>query len=64
MTALGGLPAYLDLAAVSGLTDAIRRHLTVGAGHEQGWTDEQMVMNLVLLNLAGGQCVEDLKGRR
>jgi hypothetical protein len=26
----------------------------------QGWTDEQMVMSLVLLNLAGGDCVEDL----
>ena len=25
MTALAGLPAYLDLAAVSGLTGAIRR---------------------------------------
>ena len=31
MTALAGLPAYLDLAAVSGLTGAIRRHLKVGA---------------------------------
>jgi hypothetical protein len=60
MTALAGLPAYLDLAAVSGLTGAIRRHLSVsGAG--QGWTDEQVVMSLVLLNLAGGDCVNDLR---
>jgi hypothetical protein len=61
MTALAGLPAYLDLAAVSGLTGAIRRHLTVGAERQQGWTDEQVVMSLVLLNLAGGGCVDDLK---
>jgi len=61
MTALAGLPAYLDLAAVSGLTGAIRRHLKVGAERQQGWTDEQVVMSLVLLNLAGGDCVDDLR---
>jgi hypothetical protein len=33
------------LAAVSGLTDAIRRHLMVGAERQQGWTDEQVVMS-------------------
>jgi hypothetical protein len=60
MTALAGLPAYLDLAAVSGLTGAIRRHLKV-SGERQGWTDEQVIMSLVLLNLAGGECVNDLK---
>jgi hypothetical protein len=37
MTALAGLPAYLDLAAGSGLTAAIRRYLTV-SGERQGWT--------------------------
>ena len=31
MTALAGLPAYMDLAAVSGLTGAIGRPLKVGA---------------------------------
>lgn len=61
MTALAGLPAYLDLAAVSGLTGAIRRHLKVAAERQQGWTDEQVVMSLVLLNLAGGDCVDDLR---
>ena len=28
-TALAGLPAYLDFAAVSGLTHSIRQHLTM-----------------------------------
>jgi hypothetical protein len=60
MTALAGLPAYLDWAAVSGLTAAIRRHLKL-SGKGQGWTDEQVVMSLVLLNLAGGDCVDDLR---
>jgi hypothetical protein len=49
------------LAAVSGLTRAIGRHLKVGAERQQGWTDEQVVMSLVLLNLAGGDCVDDLR---
>lgn len=27
----------------------------------QGWTDEQMIVSLVLLNPAGGECVDDLR---
>ncbi len=60
MTALAGLPPYLELAVVSGLTDSIRRHLRVCADQEQGWTDTQIVMPLVLLNVAGGSSVDDL----
>ena len=59
MTALAGLGAYLDLWQVAGLPQSVRRHLGVKGG--QGWTDEQMVTSLVLLNLAGGECVEDLR---
>jgi len=61
MTALAGLPPYLELAVVSGLTDSIRRHLRVCSGQKQGWTDAQIVMPLVLLNVAGGDCVDDLR---
>ena len=60
MTALGGLPAYLDLAQVIGLNKSIQKHLKVRSGC-QGWTDAQMVLALVLLNLAGGDCVDDIK---
>lgn len=60
MTALGGLPAYLDLAQVIGLSKSVQKHLKVRQGG-QGWTDTQMVLALVLLNLAGGDCVEDIK---
>lgn len=56
MTALTGLPTYLDLAHVVGLRDSITRHVRVREG-EQGWTDAQVV----LLNLAGGDCVDDLR---
>ena len=58
MTALAGLPVYLDLAHVMGLSRSVHRHLAVRAG--RGWTDAQVVTSLVLLNLAGGTCVDDL----
>jgi hypothetical protein len=60
LTALAGLPAYLDLAQAAGLRDAIRRHLRVRDEDTQGWSDHQIVMALVLLNLAGGDCVADI----
>ncbi len=61
MTALAGLPSYLDLAAVCGLTESIRAYMKICSEKKQGWKDEQIIMALVLLNLAGGESVEDLK---
>src|SRR5271157_5300748 len=60
MTALAGLPAYLEFAQVMGLGRIISCNVKARHG-DQGWTDEQMVMSLVLLNLAGGDCVDDLR---
>jgi hypothetical protein len=60
LTALAGLPAYLDLAQAAGLRDSICRHLTICSDKAQGWSDHQIVMALILLNLAGGDCVADL----
>ncbi|MCP4344143.1 MAG: IS1380 family transposase [Desulfobacterales bacterium] len=60
MTALAGLPVYLDLAHVAGLQKSIEEHLQVRNGG-QGWTDSQMILSLVMLNLAGGDCVDDIK---
>lgn len=60
LTANGGLPLYLDLAFRSGLVESIRRHVGVRRGG-QGWTDEQVVLALMLLNLAGGESVSDLE---
>ena len=57
MTALAGLPVYLDLASVLGLGEHIHRHMQV---KNQGWTDEQTILSLILLNLAGGDSVDDL----
>lgn len=61
MTALAGLPAYLELAIVSGLPGSIERHLGACILKEQGWTDTQIVMSLILLNIAGGDSVDDLR---
>ena len=58
MTALAGLPLYLDLASVLNLGEIIGRHLHVKT---RGWTDTQMILSLILLNLAGGDCVDDLR---
>jgi len=58
LTSVAGLPIYLDLVRASGLADAIRVHVRVAG--EQGWLDVQMVLALVFLNLAGGDCVADV----
>jgi hypothetical protein len=61
MTALAGLPAYLELAAVAKLPDSVQRRLEGCHLKEQGWTDTQIIMSLILLNIAGGDCVDDLR---
>ncbi|PID74745.1 MAG: IS1380 family transposase, partial [Desulfobacterales bacterium] len=53
-------PIYLDLARVVGLSKSIEKHLKIRSS-SQGWTDSQMILSLVLLNLAGGDCVDDLQ---
>jgi hypothetical protein len=58
MTSYAGLPIYLDLAVVLNLGESISTHLHTKT---QGWTDEQMLFSLILLNLAGGDCVDDLR---
>ncbi len=59
VTGLAGLPLYLDLAHVLGLCTSIDRHVKARIGG-QGWSDRQMILSLVLLNLAGGDCVDDV----
>jgi hypothetical protein len=59
LTSLTGLPLYLDLVRASGLEVAIRRHVQVAGS--QGCLDIQMVLAVIFLNIAGGDCVEDLE---
>lgn len=60
MTALAGLPVYLEILHAMRFGDCIDRNIKVRTGG-QGWTDRQMIVSLILLNLAGGDCVEDLR---
>ena len=58
-TAFAGLPLYLELSRVVGLGALVKQHLPA-RGDGQGWQDADVVMALVLLNLAGGEHVSDL----
>lgn len=58
MTSLAGLPIYLDLASAMVTGDSIDRHLHI---KQQGWPDRQSLLSLIMLNLSGGDCVEDLR---
>jgi hypothetical protein len=59
MTGFGGLPLYLDLAHVMGLSKSVEKNLGIRR-NSQGWSDGEIVLSLILLNLSGGDCVEDL----
>ena len=60
LTGLAGLPVYLDLMEKMKLRGVLDGHLGVRRGG-RGWTDSQVVIALILLNLAGGDAVEDIK---
>ena len=53
MTALAGIGAELELWQAAGLGESVRCRLGVNRGG-QGWTCTQIVISLVLSNLAGG----------
>ena len=59
VTGHAGLLPYVDLACVLGLLAEVDAR--VGVCGEQGWMDRQHVLSLILLNLAGGECVEDIR---
>ena len=46
LTALGGLPVYLDMARVMDMAGSIDRHVGIRK-NSQGWTDSEMVMSLI-----------------
>jgi hypothetical protein len=58
LTSFGGLPLYLDMAIKSGLCAKITQSLSTKT---QGWSDLQIVLSLILLNIAGGDCIDDIE---
>ena len=59
MTGLSGLMTYLELMQAAGLRSSVERHVRLRE-RGQGWTDSEMIISLMLLNLAGGESVSDL----
>jgi hypothetical protein len=60
VTLLAGLPASLDPARAMRPADAADRRLAMRR-RSQGWAGGQIITALAMLNLAGGDCVDDLK---
>lgn len=61
LTAFAGLPVYLVMTHVTRLVEVVRRHAPVRGACDKGFTDAQMILALILLNLAGGECVDDVE---
>jgi hypothetical protein len=59
LTAFGGLPLFLDLMSSLGVFAAVRHYLAC-PGDMHGWSVSDVVLGLVLVNLAGGEVVEDI----
>jgi hypothetical protein len=60
LTAFAGLPVYLEFAHVMGLMGHLKSRLEI-KDDDDGWSCDRVIMGLVLLNLAGGDCVDDLR---
>ena len=58
LTGFAGLPLYVELAKQSGLFESINQALKTKI---RGWTYAQMILSLILLNLAGGDCITDIE---
>ena len=58
LTGFAGLPLYIELASQSGLIQHINQTISTKI---RGWTDAEMVLSLILLNLTGGDCISDIE---
>jgi hypothetical protein len=57
LTSFSGLPLFIEMAIVSGLCNEIKSHLNTKI---RGWSDLQLILSLIMNNLAGGDCVDDI----
>lgn len=56
---LSGLLLYLELFNLLKLDRLISRTVNIKKD-SQGWSDEQVLLSLILLNISGGDCVDDI----
>lgn len=59
-TSLSGSLLYLDLLHQMGFSRMVRDNLRAKE-EKQGWSDYQNLRSLILLNVCGGDCVDDIK---
>ncbi len=60
MTNFSGLLPYVELLHRMRFFDSVKRDVRVHGGY-QGWLDSQILLALILLNLSGGNCPEDIE---
>ena len=60
ITGFAGLPVYLDLVTVTELAASIDEHLALRPVEENVWSDVEQIVSLILLNVAGGDGVDDI----
>jgi hypothetical protein len=58
-TGFAGLFLYQELACALDLPKSLDRHLRLAG--EQGWLDRQQALTVLLINWAGGDCVDDVE---
>ena len=56
-TSVGGLPLFMEMAKISGLSETIKCALKLNS---QGWSDQKIIESIMQLNISGGDCVEDI----
>ena len=56
-TSFGGLPLFLEMAEACGLREAINSQLQLNT---QGWRDDHLLSAIILLNMSGGDSLEDI----
>ena len=60
ITSVAGILLYLDLLKKMNFFQMVNEHVTAKA-ETQGWTDYNFLQSLMLLNICGGDCVDDIK---
>jgi hypothetical protein len=58
LTGFAGLPLYVELCIQSGFVQHINQTMQTKT---RGWTDAEMILSLILLNIAGGDCITDIE---
>lgn len=57
LTGFAGLPLYVELCRQSGFLEYINQNMNIKT---RGWTDAELILSLIMLNIAGGDCITDI----